>query len=72
MPSKKKEEENLEVADMPLEETPALAIYEFLARVVIRGVVIVKHGRPTGLISRGCLLRFFMSLLASRKAWRSA
>jgi len=49
------------------EETPALAIYEFLARVVIRGVVIVKHGRPTGLISRGCLLRFFMSLLAARK-----
>jgi hypothetical protein len=29
--------------------------------------VIVKHGRPTGLISRGCLLRFFMSLLAARK-----
>jgi two-component system cell cycle response regulator len=49
------------------EETPALSIYEFLARVVIRGVVIVKHGSPTGLISRGCLLRFFMSLLAARK-----
>jgi diguanylate cyclase (GGDEF)-like protein len=49
------------------EETPALAIYEFLARVVIRGVVIVKHGRPTGLITRGCLLRFFMSLLAARR-----
>ena len=49
------------------EETPALSIYEFLARVVIRGVVIVKHGRPTGLITRGCLLRFFMSLLAARK-----
>jgi CBS domain-containing protein len=50
------------------EETPSLAIYEFLARVVIRGVVIVKHGRPTGLITRGCLLRFFMNLLAARKA----
>jgi hypothetical protein len=49
------------------EETPALAIYEFLARVVIRGVVIVKHGRPTGLITRGCLLRFFMNLLAARR-----
>jgi CBS domain-containing protein len=49
------------------EETPALTIYEFLARVVIRGVVIVKHGRPTGLISRGCLLRYFMNLLAARK-----
>jgi diguanylate cyclase (GGDEF)-like protein len=49
------------------EETPALSIYEFLARVVIRGVVIVKHGCPTGLITRGCLLRFFMNLLAARK-----
>jgi CBS domain-containing protein len=34
------------------ETTPALSIYEFLARVVIRGVVIV---------------RFFMNLLAARK-----
>jgi hypothetical protein len=49
------------------ESTPALAIYEFLARVVIRGVVIVKQGSPTGLITRGCLLRFFMNLLAARK-----
>jgi CBS domain-containing protein len=49
------------------EETPALAIYEFLARVVIRGVVIAKHGCPTGLITRGCLLRFFMNLLAARR-----
>jgi two-component system, cell cycle response regulator len=49
------------------EETPALSIYEFLARVVIRGVVIVKHGRPTGLITRGCLLRFFMNLLSARQ-----
>jgi hypothetical protein len=49
------------------EETPALAIYEFLARVAIRGVVIVKHGCPTGLITRGCLLRFFMNLLAARQ-----
>jgi hypothetical protein len=49
------------------EETPALAIYEFLARVVIRGVVIAKHGCPTGLITRGCLLRFFMNLLAARQ-----
>jgi diguanylate cyclase (GGDEF)-like protein len=49
------------------EETPALSIYEFLARVVIRGVVIAKHGCPTGLITRGCLLRFFMNLLAARR-----
>jgi diguanylate cyclase (GGDEF)-like protein len=49
------------------EETPALTIYEFLTRVAIRGVVIVKHGCPTGLITRGCLLRFFMNLLAARQ-----
>jgi CBS domain-containing protein len=49
------------------EETPAIAIYEFLSRVAIRGVVIVNRGRPTGLITRGCLLRFFMNLLAARK-----
>src|SRR5207249_8672121 len=48
------------------EETPALTIYEFLARVAIRGVVIVDHGRPTGLITRGCLLRISMNLFAAR------
>jgi hypothetical protein len=49
------------------EETSALAIFEFLSRVVIRGVVIVKQGSPTGLITRGCLLRFFINLLATRR-----
>lgn len=49
------------------EKTSALTIYEFLARVVIRGVVIVKDGTPTGLITRGCLLRFFMNLLAAKR-----
>lgn len=49
------------------EVTPVLSIYEFLARVAIRGVVIAKHGHPTGLITRGCLLRFFMNMLAARK-----
>jgi len=49
------------------EQTSALTIYEFLARVVVRGVVIVKDGTPTGLITRGCLLRFFMNLLAAKR-----
>jgi diguanylate cyclase (GGDEF)-like protein len=49
------------------ESTPALSVYEFLARVAIRGVVVVRHGCPTGLISRSCLLRFFMNMLAARK-----
>jgi CBS-domain-containing membrane protein len=46
------------------EETPALAIYEFLCRVTLRAAVIVKHGIPTGLITRGSLLRFFTNALA--------
>jgi len=49
------------------EDTPTLAIFEFLSRVAIRGVVIVNDGCPTGLITRGCLLRFFMNVLAARK-----
>jgi diguanylate cyclase (GGDEF)-like protein len=49
------------------ETTPALAIFEFLSRVVIRGVVVVHQGSPTGLITRGCLLRFFINLLATRQ-----
>ncbi|MDX1948274.1 MAG: diguanylate cyclase [Pirellulaceae bacterium] len=46
------------------EETPALAVYEFLCRVTIRGAVIVKQGRPTGVITRSSLLRYFMNALA--------
>jgi signal-transduction protein with cAMP-binding, CBS, and nucleotidyltransferase domain len=46
------------------EETPALAIYEFLCRVTLRAAVIVKHGAPTGLITRGSLLRYFTNSLA--------
>jgi diguanylate cyclase (GGDEF)-like protein len=46
------------------EQTPALTIYEFLARVSIRSIVIVNRGRPTGLISRDSFLRFFINTLA--------
>ena len=46
------------------EDTPALAVYEFLCRVTIRGAVIVKQGRPTGVITRSSLLRYFMNALA--------
>jgi hypothetical protein len=38
-------------------------IYEFLCRVSIRRIVIVKDGRPTGTISRGTLLRWFRNLV---------
>ena len=41
------------------EETPVITIYDFLCRVTIRRVVIVKQGYPTGVISRGSLLQWF-------------
>jgi diguanylate cyclase (GGDEF)-like protein len=40
------------------EDTPALKIWEFLRRVSFRRVVIVKDHVPTGVISRGGLLRW--------------
>lgn len=46
------------------EETSAMLVYEFLCRVTIRSVVIVKDGKPTGLMNRGSLIRFFSNLLA--------
>jgi CBS-domain-containing membrane protein len=50
------------------ETASALTIYEFLCRVTIRGVVVVSQGRPTGLITRGSLLRYFMNELAVSRA----
>jgi CBS domain-containing protein len=41
------------------EEASLRSIYDFLCRVSIRRVVIVKDGKPTGTISRGTLLRWF-------------
>lgn len=49
------------------EETSALAIYEFLSRVAMRGVVVVKEGRPTGLINRSSLLRFLLNAVAAAR-----
>lgn len=40
------------------EETQLSVIWEFLRRVTIRRVVIVKEGAPIGVISRGTLLRW--------------
>ena len=47
------------------EETPVKVIYEFLCRVTLRRVVIVNDGYPTGLVSRGSLLRWFSNWLAA-------
>ncbi|MEQ8786854.1 MAG: diguanylate cyclase [Pirellulaceae bacterium] len=38
-------------------------IYEFLCRVAIRGVIIVRDERPTGVISRGSVLRWFTNTM---------
>jgi diguanylate cyclase (GGDEF)-like protein len=48
------------------EDTPIGPIYEFLCRVSIRRVVIVKDGKPTGTISRGTLLHWFRNHLLGR------
>lgn len=40
------------------EDDAVVAIYEFLCRVTMKGVVIVRDGKPTGLISRTSLLRW--------------
>ncbi|MCC6125868.1 MAG: diguanylate cyclase [Pirellulales bacterium] len=48
------------------EDTPVRAIYEFLCRVSIRRVVVVREGRPTGCISRATLLRWFRNLVLSK------
>lgn len=41
------------------ESTPARQVYDFLNRVSIRSVVVVRHGRPVGMLSRSALLRWF-------------
>ncbi|EAQ78611.1 response regulator [Blastopirellula marina] len=41
------------------EDDTAETIYNFLIRASIRRVVVVRDGRPTGVISRGSLLRWF-------------
>jgi diguanylate cyclase (GGDEF)-like protein len=48
------------------ESTPVRTIYEFLCRVSLRRVVIVDGGRPTGVISRGTLLRWFRNLVIGK------
>ncbi len=41
------------------ENTPLAAIYEFLCRVALRRVIIVREGVPIGAVSRSSLLRWF-------------
>ncbi len=47
------------------EDTPIRKVYEFLCRVSIRRIVVVRDGHPVGTISRGALLRWFRNLVLS-------
>ncbi|MCA9271282.1 MAG: diguanylate cyclase [Planctomycetales bacterium] len=50
------------------ESTPVMTIYEFLCRVPIRAVVIVDDGRPTGVLSRSSLVRWFNNAMLVQMA----
>jgi two-component system cell cycle response regulator len=49
------------------EATPASVIHDFLCRVTIRRVVIVKDGYPTGMVDRGTLLRWYRNWLTAQQ-----
>ncbi len=48
-------------------DTPAQQIYQLLCRVTVRQVVVVKAGRPVGVITPGTLLRFFHQRVATQQ-----
>ncbi len=50
------------------EDTPLQQVYEFLSRVSVPRIVVVDNGRPSGVISRATLLRWFRNWLATREA----
>jgi diguanylate cyclase (GGDEF)-like protein len=47
------------------EDTPVVEVYRFLSRVSVRRIVVVDGRRPTGVISRGTLLRWFRNWAAT-------
>lgn len=49
------------------DNTPALAIFEFLCRVSIRSVIVVRENIPVGIITRGSLLRWSSNTLMSQQ-----
>lgn len=50
------------------ENTSAIQIYQFLCRVSLPGVMIVRGGAPTGIISRASLLRWFANSISACRA----
>lgn len=53
------------------ETSPLREIYDFLCRVSIRRVIVVRNRRPTGVISRGTLLRWFNNRLRAVRGCRA-
>jgi hypothetical protein len=49
------------------EDTPLRTIYDFLCRVSLHRVVIVKDGWPRGVITRSCLLRLLINWLTAAR-----
>lgn len=49
------------------EETPIEQIHQFFARVSVPRIVVLKEGRPTGVITRSTLLRWFRNWLETRE-----
>jgi CBS domain-containing protein len=48
-------------------DTPAELIFEFLCRVQLHRVVIVECGRPVGLLSRGCFVRWIQNYVTAHQ-----
>lgn len=48
------------------EDAPALSIFRFLQRVAVRRVIVLREGRPVGIISRGNFVRWFHERKAVR------
>lgn len=49
------------------EQAPVQSICEFLGRVASRKIIIVRDGRPTGIVSRGDLLRWYSNRLRTHE-----
>ena len=49
------------------ENTPVEQVYQFLSRVSVPRIVVVDQGRPTGVISRATLLRWFRNWVATHE-----